>query len=517
MSVNIPPIDSRCSDPAFSEKYPSACRFFSRLILKNERSKSLVAQLVPFKAFVMANGSEVELATVIVADPLCVPSVLLTDNFNTENGGTPATNYESYTNWDVSGVVIGLHSTDLVDSNLTLLQPGVLDGFGLAVDMLGTNKAGTTTLSSKTTFNFVAGTTYRLSFSMGGNNRRSDVTHTFSTVVGTLVDQTLNPAWNEVMTTRTYEFTPASNESAKIVFSVETLSLAFDYGPLLDNVLLEIICPDVSAGSSTSGVEFSSSDPAVATIDAVTGIATTIAVGKTTISGKWNNQYAYAELEVVEECDVEGNYLVLIDNSFSMQQNFDGVYPTKLSYAKYLADRFFSSMNTTKDQMAFGNFNVEADINVESSSVIATLNGAVQDVFTTPTQTDLAAAIEFGVEYLNAMDGLKVLVLVTDGQYNKGGLPGPIAREFRQSGGIIIVVGVRVFDVYFQLLNEISTKGYFLSAYGSIATAVGTNLIGLKSFLCSGDCPGGAVYGCLTEPLDTQIADPDPLQVQSEY
>lgn len=269
----------------------------------------------------------------------------------------------------------------------------------------------------------------------------------------------------------------------------------------------------------TEGVVYASSRTSVATINASTGLATKVAVGKTTISATWNNQVAYADVEFSVAAPVS-NYLVLLDNSYSMQQNFDSVYPTKLAYGKYLAERFFQSMRDEVDSMAFGNFSLGADVNQALTQSIEDLENSVDPIQVDHEMTDLRDAIEDGIEYLNenatSEDALKVLVILTDGQYNRGDLPGPAAREFKQSGGIIFVVGIRAFDVYFQLLNEVSSKGYFLSAYGGNAEAVAGNFIGLKAFLGGGDCPGGTVFGCLTEPLSAQIPDPDPLQVISE-
>lgn len=331
MAINVPAIDSRCADPAFAEKYPNACLYFTRLILKNEKSFGVGsgAVTVQFKAFAIANGQEVEL---------------------------------------------------------------------------------------------------------------------------------------------------------------------------------------------TAGVVYASSRTSIGTINSSTGLATKVAVGKTTISATWNNQVAYAELEFIATAPVS-NYLVLLDNSYSMQQNFDSEYPTKLALGKYLAERFFQSIRSTVDSMAFGNFALGADVNLELSQTIADLRASVLPIQVVHEMTDLRDAINDGVEYLNenaTASAVKVLVLLTDGQYNRGDLPGPSAREFKQSGGIIMVVGIRAFGVYFQTLNEIATKGYFLSAFGGNSEAVASNLIGLKAFLGGGDCPGGAVFGCLTSPLAAQIADPDPLQVIPE-
>ncbi len=515
--LNVPPIDARCSDPAFAEKYPQACRFFSRLILKNERSKFITGQVVPFRSFVIANGAEVEIAS--TSGDSCTEEVLFYDDFEAETLGT---NYNGYVKWDTTAPTAT--RTDLVDSS-TLGFPGSYAAQGKFVDVRGTNtlflggSAADCYIITKDAIPMVAGQYYKLAFMLGGAQRSSLHTQCRIEIGSEFVETFTVPVTDDFgLVERTFIAAATGSSKIKVIGPFQDFATR-DLGPVIDEIEFKRICPGGPGGTDvSSGVEFSSSDPAVATIDPITGIATTVAVGKTTISAKWNNQYAYAELEVVEECD-SGNYMVLIDNSFSMQQNFDGVYPTKLAFAKFLAGRFFSSMNTTKDQMAFGNFNVEADVNEELTNSIADLNAAWPDLITATERTDLHDAIKHGVEYLNekVTSGLKILVLITDGQYNRGNLPGPAAREFQQSGGVIIVVGVRVFDIYFQLLNEISTKGYFLSAYSGIAEAVADNLIGLKSFLCSGDCPSGAVFGCLTAPLAAQIADPIPLQVISEH
>lgn len=71
-------------------------------------------------------------------------------------------NYDEFINWDVT------------DGSFDLCGPGYFDllpGNGLYVDMLGTSYPQTGILTSKATFNLVAGHNYRISFDLAGNQR----------------------------------------------------------------------------------------------------------------------------------------------------------------------------------------------------------------------------------------------------------------------------------------------------------------------------------------------------------
>jgi Mg-chelatase subunit ChlD len=267
----------------------------------------------------------------------------------------------------------------------------------------------------------------------------------------------------------------------------------------------------------TAGITFASSDESIATIDASTGVATAVAAGIATISVLWDGQYAFAQMNVVASCVDATQFLVLIDNSSSMGQNFNAAYPTKLHFAKVAVKKFIDKFNRAKDSVAVGNFNTEGDVNQGLSTVIADLKAGVDQIIVSDELTDLADAIEHGADYLidNAA-GKKVLILVTDGQQTYGKDPRPLARAFKEQGGLVVVLAVRAFGNAFQVCNEISSKGFMVSAYGSNAATAITNFVGLKSFICSGDCPDGTLYGCLTTPLAAQVADPSPLPLFEE-
>jgi hypothetical protein len=88
-------------------------------------------------------------------------TVVLSDNFNSENGGATALNYSGFANFNVTGQV------DLV---------GMPNGYGITcsvacVDLDGSTGPGA--ITSKQTFAFAAGDTVDLSFVLGGAQRGS--------------------------------------------------------------------------------------------------------------------------------------------------------------------------------------------------------------------------------------------------------------------------------------------------------------------------------------------------------
>jgi hypothetical protein len=83
---------------------------------------------------------------------------ILSDNFNSENGGAAQLNYSNFANWNVTA-----GSVDLIGNGSFDFYPGN----GLYVDLDGsTGQAGM--LTSKLTF---APGTYQLSFELGGSQR----------------------------------------------------------------------------------------------------------------------------------------------------------------------------------------------------------------------------------------------------------------------------------------------------------------------------------------------------------
>ena len=87
-------------------------------------------------------------------------TVLLSDNFDNENGGAGIFNWTSFANWDVLAGCVDLHGNGLFD-----VQPGN----GLYVDLDGSCAQGGT-IESKQAFNLTPGT-YVLEYFIAGNNR----------------------------------------------------------------------------------------------------------------------------------------------------------------------------------------------------------------------------------------------------------------------------------------------------------------------------------------------------------
>ena len=87
-------------------------------------------------------------------------TVLLSDNFDTENNGAGIFNWTSFANWNVLAGCAELHGNGLFD-----VQPGN----GLYVDLDGSCESGST-FESKTQFVLQPGS-YVLEFWLAGNNR----------------------------------------------------------------------------------------------------------------------------------------------------------------------------------------------------------------------------------------------------------------------------------------------------------------------------------------------------------
>jgi hypothetical protein len=90
-------------------------------------------------------------------------TVLLTDNFDTENGAAGFFNWTSFANWNVLAGCVDLHGNGFVD-----VQPGK----GLYVDLDGSCDAGGT-IETKAAFTLQPGN-YVLEYWIAGNQRIDD-------------------------------------------------------------------------------------------------------------------------------------------------------------------------------------------------------------------------------------------------------------------------------------------------------------------------------------------------------
>ena len=149
-------------------------------------------------------------------------AVLFEDNFDSETLGL---NYTNFANWNVSDGTV-----DLIGN------PGFYDfqpGNGRYVDLDGsTGNAGI--LTTKTTFNFLAGQWYELSFDVAGNSRNQS-NDGLNLEVGGFSAYWLIPG-NLPFTTHYLQFMYSDSFSGAISFWVEG---GDNIGALLDNVKLD--------------------------------------------------------------------------------------------------------------------------------------------------------------------------------------------------------------------------------------------------------------------------------------
>lgn len=152
------------------------------------------------------------------------PVTLFSDSFNSENGGTPALNYNGFSNWNASNGTV-----DLIGNGFYDFKPG----HGLYVDMDGsTNHAGK--IETKTTFTLNPGT-YTLSFLLGGSQRAWSPQDTVIAQLGGVYSQSFTMNSSDPFTTITSTITVGSATTGTLSFQ----GLGGDNaGLLLDDVTL---------------------------------------------------------------------------------------------------------------------------------------------------------------------------------------------------------------------------------------------------------------------------------------
>lgn len=238
------------------------------------------------------------------------------------------------------------------------------------------------------------------------------------------------------------------------------------------------------------GLEYAIASVQVAVIHRTNGLATGVAPGISTVSVEWQDKHAFAEIEVVNTCaDVQTQFLLLFDDSKSSKAGFNGIYSSRLVYAKEAARQFVSTVNFSKDKVAVAKFGVDGAIVLDLSQDQAAINSAIAGIASTDEHTDIASGLTAARDYLATTGtGTKVIVLFSDGENNEGDDPVSISNAWKNAGNIIVVVALRAWGEWFDLLYRIASDGFFLSAYDATAFDVITTLKGLKTYLCSGDC-----------------------------
>ena len=154
-------------------------------------------------------------------------TVLLLDNFNLENGGVGALNYNAFANWTVSNGTVDLIGNGFFD---------FLPGNGLYVDMDGsTFNAGRMTSMA---FTLNPGV-YSLSFELAGNQRNnSPETVTVQVSMGSLFNENFSLNRTAPFTLFTRTFTVASTTLASLSFEGAG---GDNIGMLLDDVEFALV------------------------------------------------------------------------------------------------------------------------------------------------------------------------------------------------------------------------------------------------------------------------------------
>jgi hypothetical protein len=146
-------------------------------------------------------------------------AVVFSDNFNTENGGNGALNYNNFTNWTVTNGTVDLVGNSFED---------YLPGNGLYVDLDGSNnQAGYMTSNTFSPGNYV------VSFDLAGSQRGD--TNTVDVYFGSLIG-TITLGSSAPFTTYTYNVNSAT--LASLVFHNQGDD---NVGCSLDNVQLQTV------------------------------------------------------------------------------------------------------------------------------------------------------------------------------------------------------------------------------------------------------------------------------------
>jgi len=282
------------------------------------------------------------------------------------------------------------------------------------------------------------------------------------------------------------------------------------------------------------GITWSSSNSAVMTIGAVDGKGSALTAGLVTITATWQGVSAFAQVNVLGVdgscCDgVQVEFATVVDNSLSMSQPFGGSYPTKLSVAKALLQGMISQLQA-KDIMAVGEFNDGYKTDQGFTSNQSLLDAAVNAIPTSSGQTNVPLAIQNAQALLAAApaptgqttSSLKIILLVSDGDsrplLSTSDMAALLnsAKAFKASGGVIMCCGIRAKGDGFNLLDQISSGGFFINVFGSdseVSDAI-TRLTCSMGYVCAGSRPpdgyscAGYGYNCCDAPIGPQEPDP---------
>lgn len=182
------------------------------------------------------------LATCLLAGAcsLAQATVIFSDNFDTENGGHGALNYNSFDNWSVSKGTVDLIGNGFYD---------FLPGNGLYVDLDGS----TFNAGMMSHMEWLGAGDYRMSFDLAGNQRNNAPEFTTVNIAillgdGTGAHQTVSLSKNAGFTTYSLDFSISDLLPFNGVMFSFGAAGGDNIGMLLDNVKLEYVPEPATLG-----------------------------------------------------------------------------------------------------------------------------------------------------------------------------------------------------------------------------------------------------------------------------
>lgn len=244
----------------------------------------------------------------------------------------------------------------------------------------------------------------------------------------------------------------------------------------------------------TEGVTYTSGSNVIALVGGSSGNATGVAPGITSVIATYAGMTATAQIEVIAEgeCSIRINhFLMLFDVSKSSLVPFGGLFSTRLNAAESIAESFVTGTDTEVHDFAVMKFSTSATEVLPFTNDREEIVDAIRSMSSSQGGTNLSAALTTARAYFDAQ-GVeargRVLMLFTDGENNEGVDPLPIADEIRESGIILIVVGLRAKYTPFRMLANMASGGFFVNVIGTNAALAAEYVLGMRQYLCSSNC-----------------------------
>lgn len=253
---------------------------------------------------------------------------------------------------------------------------------------------------------------------------------------------------------------------------------------------------------------FESTDNLIFPVGVSSGGGSGLSAGSVTVKVTRNGKTASANVVVLDSIvgcnETVVASAVLVDCSRSSSLPFGGNYPTRLDFSIAAAERWCSRIaevdGNPKDFVKVYGFaesatQLEADFIQDSAQALTDIGGISLRLEKTNLKAALSAA---ATDLLAKTANERVIILISDGENTFGYDTQSVLSEaaaFKAAGGIILCVGVRAGSTGFDILERISTGGFFVNAIPSNSEGALAGLTYLKSSLCASDClpDGGTV------------------------